>query len=73
MQHVLSLSYGKDSLACMGEMEKLNWPSGSVDEDVLAALAGKADTQEALLQSLKARIENVKRNPELDKNRQSLL
>lgn len=33
---------------------------GSVDEDVLAALEGKADTQEALLQSLKARIENVK-------------
>lgn len=57
----------------MGAMGKLNWPRGSVDEDVLAALAGKADTQEALLQSLKARIENVKRNPELDKNRQSLL
>lgn len=34
---------------------------GSVDEDVLAALDGKADTQEALLQSLKARIENVRR------------
>ena len=33
---------------------------GSVDEDVLAALEGKADTQEALLQSLKARIEYVK-------------
>jgi len=33
---------------------------GSVDEDVMAALEGKADTQEALLQSLKARIENVK-------------
>ncbi len=33
---------------------------GSVDEDVLAALDGKADTQEALMQSLKARIENVR-------------
>ena len=32
----------------------------SVDEDVLAALDGKADTQEALMQSLKARIENVR-------------
>ncbi len=34
---------------------------GSIDEDVLAALEGKADTQEALMQSLKARIENVKK------------
>lgn len=34
---------------------------GSVDEDVLAALDGKSDTQEALLQSLKVRIENVRR------------
>lgn len=34
---------------------------GSVDEDVLAALDGKADTQETLLQSLKARIENVRK------------
>ena len=33
---------------------------GSVDEDVLAALDGKADTQEALMQSLKTRIENVR-------------
>ena len=32
----------------------------SVDEDVLAALDGKADTQEALMQSLKARIENAR-------------
>lgn len=33
---------------------------GSVDEDVMAALDGKADTQEALMQSLKARITKVK-------------
>lgn len=35
---------------------------GSVDEDVLAALDGKADTQEALLQSLKARIDGARRS-----------
>lgn len=35
---------------------------GSVDEDVLAALESKADTQEALMQSLKARINNVRKN-----------
>lgn len=26
MQHILSLSYGKDSLACLGAIEKLDWP-----------------------------------------------
>ena len=26
MEHVLSLSYGKDSLACLGAIEKLGWP-----------------------------------------------
>ena len=25
-QHVLSLSYGKDSLACLGAIEELGWP-----------------------------------------------
>ena len=25
-QHVLSLSYGKDSLACLGAIEQLGWP-----------------------------------------------
>lgn len=25
-QYVLSLSYGKDSLACLGAIEKLGWP-----------------------------------------------
>ena len=33
---------------------------GSVDHDVIAALNGKADTQETLLESIKARILNVK-------------
>ncbi len=26
MEHVLSLSYGKDSLACLGAIERLGWP-----------------------------------------------
>ena len=26
LQYVLSLSYGKDSLACLGAIEKLGWP-----------------------------------------------
>lgn len=33
---------------------------GGVDEDVMVALEGKGDTQEALLQALKARIEKIK-------------
>lgn len=34
---------------------------GSVDEDVMAALQSKGDTQEALMQSLKARIDSVRK------------
>lgn len=34
---------------------------GSVDEDVMAALQSKGDTQEALMQALKARVEKVRR------------
>ena len=34
---------------------------GSVDHDVVAALEGKADTQEALMESIKARIEQVRK------------
>lgn len=26
MDYVLSLSYGKDSMACLGAIEKLGWP-----------------------------------------------
>ena len=26
MEHILSLSYGKDSLACLGAIERLGWP-----------------------------------------------
>lgn len=26
MDHILSLSYGKDSLACLGAIEELGWP-----------------------------------------------
>lgn len=35
---------------------------GGVDEDVLASLNAKGDTQEALMQALKARIEKARRN-----------
>lgn len=26
MEHILSLSYGKDSMACLGAIEELGWP-----------------------------------------------
>ena len=26
LEHILSLSYGKDSLACLGAIEQLGWP-----------------------------------------------
>jgi hypothetical protein len=28
MEYILSLSYGKDSLACLGAIEELGWPLG---------------------------------------------
>lgn len=37
---------------------------GSIDEDVAKALSGKQDTQEAILNALKARIEQVKEDAE---------
>ena len=30
MKHILSLSYGKDSLACLGAIEQLGWPLDSI-------------------------------------------
>jgi uncharacterized protein (DUF4415 family) len=35
---------------------------GGVDEDVLAALEGKGDTQDRLMEALKARIERCKKD-----------
>lgn len=26
MEHILSMSYGKDSIACLGAIEQLGWP-----------------------------------------------
>lgn len=30
MEHILSLSYGKDSIACLGAIEQLGWPLGRI-------------------------------------------
>lgn len=44
MQYVLSLSYGKDSLACLGAIEKLGWPLNRiVHAEVLATDTIPAD------------------------------
>lgn len=32
-QHILSLSYGKDSLACLGAIEELGWPLDRIVHD----------------------------------------
>lgn len=31
MEHILSLSYGKDSLACLGAIEELGWPLDRIE------------------------------------------
>lgn len=41
MEHVLSLSYGKDSLACLGAIEQLGWPLDRivhVENDLLSLI-----------------------------------
>ena len=35
MEHILSLSYGKDSLACLGAIEQLGWPLDRIVHVVL--------------------------------------
>lgn len=30
-EHILSLSYGKDSLACLGAIEQLGWPLDRIE------------------------------------------
>ena len=41
MQHILSLSYGKDSLAYLGAIEQLGWP---LDRIVARYSAGRCWT-----------------------------
>lgn len=31
MEYILSLSYGKDSLACLGAIEQLSWPLDRIE------------------------------------------
>lgn len=43
-EHILSLSYGKDSLACLGAIEELGWPLDRiVHAEVWATDALQAD------------------------------
>lgn len=46
MQHILSLSYSKDSLSCLGAIDKLGWP---LDRAVTAIndLLARAESEEA--------------------------
>lgn len=57
MEHILSLSYGKDSLACLGAIEELGWPLDRIvhaevwatdtipaDLPPMVEFKGKADT-----------------------------
>ena len=36
--------------------------AGTIDEDVMKALSGKADSQDALMEAVKARIKKYKKN-----------
>lgn len=39
MAHILSLSYGKDSLGCLGAIEELGWPLYRIVRRAITLLA----------------------------------
>ena len=61
MEYVLSLSYGKDSLACLGAIEELGWPLDRIiHAEVWATPTIPADTPQMV--EFKARADAIIRN-----------
>lgn len=69
-QYVLSLSYGKDSIACLGAIEKLNWPldrivhaevwaTQDIPADLPPMVEFKAKADEWILQNYGIQVEHI--------------
>lgn len=55
-QHILSLSYGKDSLACLGAIEQLGWPldrAVTAINDLLARVEAAENERDRLREAMK--------------------
>lgn len=73
MEHVLSLSYGKDSLACLGAIEQLGWPldrivhaevwaTDTIPADLPPMVEFKAKADEIILRRWGIRVEHFRAN-----------
>ena len=71
MEHVLSLSYGKDSLACLGAIEQLGWPldriihaevwaTDTIPADLPLMVEFKAKADEIIKQRYGIEVEHVR-------------
>lgn len=71
MEHVLSLSYGKDSLACLGAIEQLGWPldrivhaevwaTDTIPADLPPMVEFKAKADEIILRRWGIRVEHFR-------------
>ena len=71
VEHVLSLSYGKDSLACLGAIEELGWPldriahaevwaTDTIPADLPSMMEFKAYADEIILSRWGIRVEHVR-------------
>ena len=69
-QHILSLSYGKDSLACLGAIEKLGWPldriihaevwaTDTISADLPPMVEFKAKADKIILERWGIKVEHV--------------
>ncbi len=73
MQYILSLSYGKDSLACLGAIERLNWPldriihaevwaTDAIPADLLPMVEFKARADEIIKARWGIEVEHIRAN-----------
>lgn len=71
MQHILSLSYGKDSLACLGAIEHLGWPldrivhaevwaTDTIPADLPPMVAFKAKADEIIKERWGIEVEHIR-------------
>ena len=75
MEHILSLSYGKDSLACLGAIEELGlpldriihaevWATDTIPADLPPMVDFKKKADEIIMQRFGIKVERVRqRNP----------
>ena len=72
-QHILSLSYGKDSLACLGAIEELGWQldriihaevwaTDTIPADLPPMIEFKAKADEIIKQKYGIEVEHIKAN-----------